>query len=313
VGTLGDELSNLRKGRGVMASDLLERAGPVLKVLSGIDDACTETEARRRLVAFLNGLASDMPPDLGLALVASLAVHEEVRHRFLEERVNWLAARLQRDVRTARRRVDEAIRSAESLSVSGSAVGGDYAPDGWYLARLHTLLRLDGPSPTAIEERTVVASQGGLSEIVISSSIPRAGTADRTRQAADLTVIYGGSLARRNQPTDTYFRHVIRLPRPLRRGEFQKIGVLVTIPAHQPMKSRYAFKPLRRCDEFDLRIRFSSIIPVRKVWNIHGLPHGMVEDFAAPEAVVRPDEAREIRLIYQYLRVGLAYGARWEC
>lgn len=309
---LGDDLSHLRKGRGVMASDLLERVGPALKALSGIDDACTEAEARRRLIVFLNGLASELPPDLGLALATSLAVHEEVRHRFLEERVRWLATKLQRDVRTARRRIDEAIRCAEGVSAATSAAGGDYAPEGWYLARLRTLLSLDGPRPTAIEERTVVANQDDLSEIIISTSIPRAGTAGSLRHTVDLTVIYGGSLALREQRTDTYFRHVIRLPQSLRRGESHEIGVSVAVPVDQPMKSRYAFKPLRRCDEFDLRIRFSPLAPAMNIWSIHGLPQGMIEDFATPDAIVRPDSAGEVHLRYQHLRVGLAYGARWE-
>jgi len=40
-----------------MASDLLERAGPTLRALSGIDDSASENEARRRLVTYLNDLA----------------------------------------------------------------------------------------------------------------------------------------------------------------------------------------------------------------------------------------------------------------
>jgi hypothetical protein len=38
----------------------------------------------------------------------------------------------------------------------------------------------------------------------------------------------------------------------------------------------------------------------------------MVDDFADPGALVRPDAAGDMHLRYQYLRTGLAYGARWS-
>jgi hypothetical protein len=320
MGALGDELSRLRRGRGIMASDLRERVGPYLRALAGIDPAVSQEEARRKLLAFLDELARNLPEDLRLAFSAALALDEGVRHRFLEERIRWLAARLQRDVRTARRRVDEAIRVAEASVGAQALDASDYMPGRWYLAGVRTLLRLDGKQPTAIEERTVVATVDGLTEFVISTSVPRPAMADPRhgspvdlhKQQLEFSVIYGGSLCRREQPAASYFRYFIQFPRPLARGESHEVAVAVTIPSGQAFHPRYTHQPLHRCDEFDLRIRFGSRNLPARVWNIVGLPRGMVDDFADPDALVRPDAAGDIHLRYQYLRTGLAYGARWS-
>lgn len=295
-----------------MASDLLERAGPTLRALAGIDDSTSENEARRRLVTYLNDLADELPEDLRTALRVGLALHEDAQCRFLEDRMQWLATELDRDVRTARRRVDEAIRSAETMRAKTAPASDNYAHDGWYLERFRTLLYLDGAQPTAIEERTVVARHDALSEVIISTSIPCPAGADRERHQADLTILYGGSLARIERPSNTYFRYFVRLPQPLMRGESHEIGVSMRIPVNQPINPRYALQPLRRCDEFDLRIRFGAGNRLAGVWNMEGIPRGMADDFTAANARVDTDDAGEIHLNYQHLLVGLVYGARWE-
>jgi hypothetical protein len=295
-----------------MASDLLERAGPTLRALSGIDDSTTENEARRLLVAYLNDLADELPGDLRTAFRVGLALHEDVQYRFLEARMQWLATELDRDVRTARRRVDEAIRSAETMRAISVPADDNYAHDGWYLERFRTLLYLDGAQPTAIEERKVVAKHDALSEVIISGSVPCPAGADRERHRPDLTILYGGSLARIERPSNTYSRYFVRLPQPLMRGQTHDVGVSMKTPANQPINPRYGFQPLRRCDEFDLRIRFGAEHRLAGVWNLAGIPRGMADDFTAASARVAPDGAGEIHLNYKRLLVGMVYGARWE-
>jgi hypothetical protein len=295
-----------------MASDLLERVGPTLRALSGIDGSPSDNEARRRLVTFLNDLAAELPEDLRMALRVGLALHEDVQYRFLEDRMHWLATELDRDVRTARRRVDEAIRSADTMRAATASYSDDYAHDGWYLERFRALLHLDGTQPTAIEERKVVARHDCLSEIIMSTSIPCLPGADRARHRADLAILYGGSLARVERPSNTYFRYFVRLPHPLKRGQSHEIGAAVTIPTDQPINPRYALQPLRRCDEFDLRIRFGTNNRPAGVWNMAGIPRGMADDFAAADSRVNPGKAGEIHLHYRHLLTGHVYGARWE-
>jgi hypothetical protein len=136
-----------------MAEDLRERLGPRLCVLSGIDPAWNQAEIRARLIVFLAELADRLPEDLGLALSVALALDEDVRHRFLDERMECLAAMLHRDARTARRRVDEAISLAESFLGPPSPDTGDYRLGAWHLARFRALLSLEGHPPRGREER----------------------------------------------------------------------------------------------------------------------------------------------------------------
>jgi hypothetical protein len=174
------------------------------------------------------------------------------------------------------------------------------------------VLYLDSTQPTAIEERKVVAAHDSLSEIIISTSIPRSAGAGRETHNVELAILYGGSLTRLERPSATYFRYFVRLPRPLRHGEAHEVGVCVTIPPDQPINPRYALQPLRRCDEFDLRIRFGRDNQLAGVWNMAGVPRGMADDFASADARVNLDAAGEIHLHYEHLQIGFVYGARWE-
>lgn len=110
---LSDELNRLRRGRGVLAGDIGEQIGQVLRERAGIGESNQPQEIRDRLVSYLTGLAQTLPEDLGLVFSAGLALHPEARFRFLAQRVDWVAARLDRDPRTIRRRFDEAVQLLE--------------------------------------------------------------------------------------------------------------------------------------------------------------------------------------------------------
>lgn len=310
MGALGDELGRLRRGRGVMAGELSDRLGPTLCAMAGIDPRGNADDVRKRLIGFLEELAAGLPEDLRIAFAAALALREDVRFRFLDERMRWLAAWLHRDVRTARRRADEAIALVDAAASLPPSARGGY--EDWYLARLRTLLLLDRAEPSAIEERTVVAARDDLAEVAIAASIPVPRGKCVQEHPAELSVLYGGALIGTTWPTATYFRYAIRLPQPLQRGQSHEFGISVTTPRGQPFNPRYAIQPLRRCDEFDLRVRFGAAARTRSVWRIDGLPRGMADDFADPEALVSPDANGDIHVRYQHLKVGLVYGARWS-
>ena len=292
-----------------MSADLRERLGPTLCTLAGIDSEANLLDARRQLIGFLDELAAGLPEDLRVAFAAALALREEVQHRFVEERMRWLATWLQRDIKTARRRADEAIRlAAAHVDVNTDDVDRHPYRD-WYLAKLRTVLHLDLAQQSAVEERTVVAARDDLAEIILSTSIPRPTGLNDGEQAADVAVLHGGTLGEAEWSTATYLTYTIRLAHPLRRGDSCELGVCIT--PGQPLNPRYAFQPLRRCEEFDLRIRFGESAHARRVWRISGLPRGMIDDFAAPEALIVPDAAGDIHLNFKRPQVGLAYGARW--
>jgi hypothetical protein len=311
MSTVGDELRHLRRGRGVLDAELPGRIGPSLKSLSGIEDSDSPTEARSKLIALVDELARDLAEDLRLALSAALAIHPDAQHRFLDERMDWLSFRLARSVRSARRRVEEAIQSIDSsYSQAPASSRAEHAPPGWHLGSLRTLLRLDGPVPTSEETRTIVADVNGLEEILISTRVPVADT-DTDQLGVDFEIVYGGSLRRAERPTRSYFRYAVGLPHPLAAGDKHEIRVLLRVSQDRLLRTRYVFEPLRRCDAFELLIRFGPDTWPAQLWRIPGIPYGMTDDFEAPEFLESPDTFGEVRLNFGLLKPGLAYGAKW--
>ena len=109
-----------------MAGNLADRLGPTLCCMAGIEPGDNVEDIRKRLIGFLEGLAAGLPEDLRTAFAAALALREDVRFRFLEERMQWLADWLQRDVRTARRRTDEAIALVDATASFSASEDGGY-------------------------------------------------------------------------------------------------------------------------------------------------------------------------------------------
>jgi hypothetical protein len=323
MGELSKELQSLCRGRGVMEPTLARRVGPNLRSLLGARPGTNLPEFRRQLMAFLEEAAADLPDDLRLAFSGGLALSEKLRGRFLKDRMKKVAVELHRQEDTARTYLEDAIAAVEATlagrspaSLAGSADQSDgsgygYPLSGWHLARLHVILSLDGPQPIAFEDRTVVADVDDLAEVAISTAIPRYGAAAPAASRVDVSVRYGGLLGDLTWPSPTYLRYFVRLPRPLRRGETHEIGVQLAIPAAQPFNPKYTFRPLLRCDEFDLLIKFGPRAASTRIWRIAGLPPGMTDDFAEPTELITADAVGEVHLRYERLRIGLAYGVRW--
>lgn len=103
------ELRLLRKGRGVHASRAEQRIGPALRAACGIADSTQCPEVATRVSDWLRDRIALLPPDLRICALAAFALHESVRLQFYRERVAWVARHLDRDFRTARRRIDRAI------------------------------------------------------------------------------------------------------------------------------------------------------------------------------------------------------------
>lgn len=109
------ELNELRRGRGLDATDLHQRIGPCLREACSIADGDPPAVARRKLVLRLTELCGGLPADLRLAALAAFGLHEEAAGEFLDRRISWLASALDRDPRTARRRIDMAFRLLDEL------------------------------------------------------------------------------------------------------------------------------------------------------------------------------------------------------
>src|SRR6266568_536787 len=144
--------------------------------------------------------------------------------------------------------------------------------DSWYIESFTALLLLDAEPVEAIEQRVIVATEDGLSELETSISVPRHPDDACPVHRLDAELLHGGSLQLREQPYESYFRNVIVLPAPLRAGERHEYALRLRIPPGQPMASHYVHVPFRRSDYFELRVRFGPERLPRSVWMLSGAP-----------------------------------------
>jgi hypothetical protein len=315
--SIADELSRLWKGRGIFARDLPSRCGSNLRSIFGIGQDDDWASIHRKVSKGFNTLAADLPTDLQLAVLVSMALHPDARYRSLQERQAWLADQWACDARTVRRRLAEAVEMMSSIAIersvrppeSGKELG--YAEQSWYLERFRVLLRMDRSSPEAFEERTVVATQAGLSQVVTAVGVPKQPYDKPTKQALAAEVEYGGQLFLDQQTSDSYFKYVIQFPRSLALGERHEFGMTIHIPEGQEMAPLYAPAFIRRCDRFELRIRFDATRQPSSVWRITEVPQQVALDFNARDDQLTLDTVNEVFVSFADLKQGLAYGIQW--
>ncbi|MGM1065331.1 hypothetical protein [Saccharothrix sp. Mg75] len=297
------ELKSLRKGRGVLTGSIGDRVGPTLRATCGVTEGDEPGTIRHKVAARLTELAGHLPDDLRLATRAAFAIglDAEARLPLYQERVRWASVRMDRDPRTVRRRVDEAINHLAELAV---VVPRDRPDDrsggsarGWRTAELHTVLTLDRPRPEVIERHRVVADRNGLRELVLTPPLPL----DRT--GLDVGVLYGGTLVDHSPLT-------LALPTPVAAGQGHDFAIRFRPLAAHAEWSHLAYVPRHPCDLLDLRGRFGRTPEPPRVWALHGVHPGDVADRAGHGHPV--DQAGEIHLSFRHLTPGLAYGARWE-
>ncbi|GHC92127.1 hypothetical protein GCM10007079_40400 [Nocardiopsis terrae] len=306
MGVLADELRRLQARRGIRGDHPERLVGPHLARMVGLTGAESPTEVRRMVIATLRELSRDLPQDLRLAFLAGLGVHPDADAPVLGRRLEWVARELYTSARTARRYLDQAVEHVESEAVT-PVPGPGYVPPGWWLAGLRTTLRLGAHGVESFEEREIVATVDDLEQVVVSAHLPRAEPGDETPQELELELVSGACSVTRERPTPTYFRHHVRLPRPLALGERHVFTVSLRVPSQQGFTPRYVFRPLRRCDRFSLVVRFTDQPPPR-AWRVPGVPHGAVDDL--PRDPLVPIDGG-YSTDFTALRPGLAYGLRW--
>jgi hypothetical protein len=307
-----EELQQLRRGHGLHAPDVLSRVGPNLVRILGLDQTSSTGARRGQLNERIEAMVSALPQDLRLAVQAALALPPADQSRFLRERMEWLGDQMNRDPKTAMRRVQSGLALlAERMLLSSELDTADhYAPDGWFVDSFRTTLILNRDPVELLETRRVISTVDGLDRITMAWSIPAdAGVQNKLR----VDLLYGGELQRDEQiSTETFFSSTLILPRPLRAGETHEFQVRVTGPPRDKWSSYFVLTPFRRCDEFVLRVKFGIDDNPVQVWNLDGVPFQLVHENQPVGEVIVPDSAREILRLYRNLRPGLSYGLRWQ-
>ncbi|MBE1575450.1 hypothetical protein ACFORH_00400 [Amycolatopsis roodepoortensis] len=303
------ELKLLRRGRGLSAVQLGERIGPALRTTFRISEDDDDTEVRRKVSEGLYALAASLPADLRIALLAAFALHEEARIPFYQDRVTWLARTLDRDDRTARRRIDEGIEQLAALatvSTQGSPPAGRSKL--WHTEELRVALALDQPVPEAFEFRRIVADSDDISELDLALTLAtRKEDSNPAQEDLKVDVFHGGRLTASVRESRERIGLGLRLPTPLdRRGKHE-----FALRLRGPMQyAHYVCVPRHPVDLFDLHIRFASPAPVQVV-QLDKVFQEDVRDKSTSSTPLPPDDTGEVHVQFRNLAPGFAYGVRW--
>jgi hypothetical protein len=162
---LVSDLKALRKGRGLFVNNVDERVGRTLRDVCGVTEQDGPGEIRYRVAQRLAHLAGDLPEDLRMAAMAAFGMIPAARRPLYQDRVDWIAQRIGRDPRTARRRIDDAIHQLAQLACTPLRVRGPAEPTtGWHIAETRVILMLDRAVPERYEQHRIVAAQEHLTE-----------------------------------------------------------------------------------------------------------------------------------------------------
>jgi hypothetical protein len=311
------EIQALRRGRG-LRGDVTGRIGPLLRELAAGPAPGEAAQVRRRLAATLEELSKRLPEDLRKAILAALALQEETRDmRTYELRREWVAGQVARVARTAERRIDEAqdLLAQEVAAELAQRRGRRAAvpdADQWHIESFSAVFMLDGETPEAIERRVIVSAVDGLTDLSVALDVPV--DAGRPRLPLELEMIKGGELILVEEKARTRTRFVIRLPHALREGETHEYAMRIRVLPGGPMRDYYVFRPERRCDSFDLRVRFDRRrIPawVRRVDGEDVYSYNTYDAIPADGERVPVDHTGEAAESFSELLPHYGFGLQW--
>ncbi|MFJ8032228.1 helix-turn-helix domain-containing protein [Streptomyces sp. NPDC096032] len=184
-------------------------------------------------------------------------------------------------------------------------------PHGWYTESVSTLLRLDTPTPEALERRIVVATCDGLARIPVGVSVPRRAGDTTPDHGLEISAVRGGRLADGGPQYESYFERFLILPVPLRAGTRHVYELRLRIPPAQPMAPHFVHVPLTRSEHFRLRVRFDRAKPPRAVWRLTGVPTAVIYQRNPGTPALSPDEHGLVEVEFTAMKVGYGYGLSW--
>lgn len=304
----------LCRGEGLSAPSLAKRLGPILARLCGISPADSSYEVRAKVSSNVLAAARSLPDHSRTCVLAALGLQRDCQFRFLQDRLGWLAAHLERAPRTVQRRVDDATAQLAAVLMRdrrpGDRPAGDGAVDGWYVQRLHAVLTLADDSATMLETRRIVAVVDGLTDLNLVWAAPRPPDPHEVADPLILEPVYGGRLARDPQrSTPGLWVGRLQLPQALAAGDSHEFCVRVSIS--QRLRPYLVVSTQRRHDEVEFRVKFETSALPDAIWTIDGEPERVVEEGVPTGRPLHCDSLREVEAAFAILRLGWVYGIRW--
>lgn len=308
------ELKLLRRGRGIAVVQLGERLGPALRAVCHVAEDDDNAETRRKVTECLDGWTASLPQDLSTAVLAAFALHEQARDPFYQDRVRWIARALDRDDRTARRRIDEGIEqiaeiAAASILESGQAETGSPSRS-WRTEEWRVALALDQPVPEFFEFRRIVAEADDITELDLAMTMTSSVKEGESLRDEDLKVdvFHGGRLTSRVMESSARVGLALQLPFPLHRRAKHEIALRCRADFTHPY---FVCLPKHPVDLFDLHVRFPQPVP-SEIVQLEKVFQEDTRDKATRGVLLTPDASGEVHVHFRNLAPGFAYGVRWQ-
>lgn len=310
VDELIEDLMELRRGHGVLADDAPRRAGSAVRLVCGVCDNDGEAVVRQKLIDRLTELTLGLPAQYRPAVGAALALAPHSQERFLHQRMKWAAIEMDRDhQRTANRRLQPGFRLlAEQLLVRWEA--GETPDIDWHTVELDAILRMDLDPPVLCETRTIRSLVDNLDEVTIQLTLPPY-PGFELPEPVRATVVFGGEIVEQSVQTRTYAAFLVRFAKPLMSGERHQYSVEFTGPRRSAFNPMYVMEPLRRCDRFDVRVKFAPESAPTSIWRVSGLPPRRVDEHTSTDDPIPIDSVGEAAASFSGLVQGLSYGLQW--
>ncbi|NYH77217.1 hypothetical protein FHR84_000531 [Actinopolyspora biskrensis] len=290
------DLKRLRRNRGLCLARS-DQVGDALRTACGVSTDDTPVSAVRKVTEVLSRRAGALGSQQRLAVLTALGL-EGPESRFLQERQEWLARELERDSRTARRRVDEGFAELASL-LSGTETAAAVPTGSWHTEHVRVLLALDQPKPETFVLHRVVADADPLDELDLADTLT---AADQVQNDISVDVFAGGTLLCGRSGI------MVRPPVPLRRGQKHEIALRFRVAEVLP---HCVCVPKDVCTEMALTVRFGTRIP-RAVELLEKIVQNEVRSRQMTGVSLEPDSAGEVHAHFRDLDPGFAYGVRWE-
>lgn len=311
---LFDELRRLSRGRGLHMLNVHRNVGPALRQLCDLTDLDGPETVRRKITEWVQAATLPLPDHLRVAVTTPLGLNPEAPFRFLQQRIDWLAAEQNRSPVTSRRRIDEAMTRLVEAALTPTArhnaisVSREHT---WHVREFEAILSLDGDTPRCTESRTIVADRDGLERITWSITIARPEGGD-TPADLEVTPLHGVQLLSKERPSPRRILMHLGLPRRLKAGDLHDFVLQVTVPHGQPMSPQYVYWPERRCERFRLVTRFGEHAVPSAVWRVDHVFHRDADEINSGRDYVPADRFGEVQATFAELHAGHGYGLYWE-
>ena len=312
ISDLVDELKVLRRGYGVEEPAMPAKLGHAVRTVCGVAHDDSAAAVRHKVRNALTELTERLPCDLGAMARTALGLDGTATVRY-EERLERLAEEMDRNPRTARRRIDGVLERLAELaldSVPRRTCIACQVP--WHTVRLQVAMLLTGPSAEVFETRRIVAHEPGLAEIGHSVTIVRPPRWTGSISPLDLgiDVLRGAALGTPVPQGPRSLGLPLQLPRPLDEGEEHEFSFRIRLK--QPFEPYYVCTPRYPCERFDLTIRFAPDRLPKQMWLLDNELPLAVADPWPHRKPLRVDQVGEVRVEFRDLEPNRSSGIGWE-